>query len=317
MLDWLPRPILGTLTLLVLCINTAFVFCLLFPFMLLKLLTPIPVVRQVLTKYFIVPISSLFIHLNSGFINLTQNITWDVQGLGGLSIDKSYLVISNHRSWTDIFILQHVFNGQTPFIRFFLKQELIWVPLLGIAWWALDYPFLKRYSKKTLKKHPELKGKDFETTRMQCAKFKDSPVAVMNFIEGTRFTEEKHLEQQSQYEHLLKPKVGGVALVLSSMGDYLSEALDITIAYPENDRPINFMEFLAGEVPQITVRVRKRPLPQNVMGRDYEKDQSYREEVRAWINTIWSEKDLELHAILGNECAVNEENKDITTPTLM
>ncbi|MEZ4565573.1 MAG: 1-acyl-sn-glycerol-3-phosphate acyltransferase [Desulfobacterales bacterium] len=52
-----------------------------------------------------------------------MNIRWDVQGLEGFSTDDSYLVISNHRSWTDIFVLQHIFNHRIPFLKFFLKKE--------------------------------------------------------------------------------------------------------------------------------------------------------------------------------------------------
>ncbi len=53
---------------------------------------------------------------------------------------------SNHRSWVDILVLQSIFNRRIPFLKFFLKRQLIWVPLLGLAWWALDFPFMRRYS---------------------------------------------------------------------------------------------------------------------------------------------------------------------------
>jgi 1-acyl-sn-glycerol-3-phosphate acyltransferase len=125
-------------------------------------------------------LGSAWIRLNSLILHLTQNleIRLDIEDEGGwenFSTRNSYLVISNHRSWADILILQHLFNGRIPFLKFFLKKELIWVPLLGVAWWALDFPFMKRYSKEYLEKHPERRGKDIETTRKYCKKFKYSP----------------------------------------------------------------------------------------------------------------------------------------------
>ena len=134
---------------------------------------------------------------------------WDVRGAGDLRQDTSYLVVSNHQSWVDIPALIQVFNRRTPYFKFFLKKELIWVPFLGLAWWALEYPFMKRYSKAFLEKHPELKGKDLEITRAACEKFKRIPVTVVNYLEGTRFSEQKKAQQQSPYRHLLKPKAGG------------------------------------------------------------------------------------------------------------
>ena len=93
---------------------------------------------------------------------------WDIRGADDLRRDTSYLVISNHQSWVDIPALIQALNRRTPFFKFFLKKELIWVPFLGLAWWALDYPFMKRYSKAFLAKHPELAGQDLKITRQAC-----------------------------------------------------------------------------------------------------------------------------------------------------
>jgi 1-acyl-sn-glycerol-3-phosphate acyltransferase len=116
---------------------------------------------------------------------------WDMRGVDTLRQDTSYLCISNHQTWVDIPALIESLNRRTPFFKFFLKKELIWVPLLGLAWWGLDYPFMKRYSKAFLDKHPELKGKDLEITKAACELFKRQPVTVVNYLEGTRFTEAK------------------------------------------------------------------------------------------------------------------------------
>jgi 1-acyl-sn-glycerol-3-phosphate acyltransferase len=144
-----------------------------------------------------------------------------------------YLVNCNHQSWADILVLQHLLTRRIPLLKFFLKQQLVWVPVMGLAWWALDFPFMRRHSDDVLKAHPELRAKDQESTRLACEKFALIPTSVMNFCEGTRFTLAKHQRQQSPYRHLLRPKAGGIALALNVMGDKFRAILDVTIVYPD------------------------------------------------------------------------------------
>ena len=108
-----------------------------------------------------------------------------MQGVDGLHARGWYLVSSNHQSWVDILVLQRVFHGRIPFLKFFLKRELIWVPVIGLAWWALDFPFMQRGGG-----HGARRG-DLEATREACEKFKRIPTSVINFVEGTRFTPAK------------------------------------------------------------------------------------------------------------------------------
>lgn len=188
-------------------------------------------------------------------------------------------------------------------LKFFLKQQLIWVPLLGLAWWALDFPFMKRYTKEYLAKHPEMKGKDMETTRKACEKFKEVPVSVMNFLEGTRFTQEKHDAQQSPYRYLLKPKSGGIAFVLSAMGGQLRSMLDVTIVY--HDKTIGFWDLLCGRIRRISVQVKERPIPEDFAQGDYEGDPVFRARLQEWVNQVWLEKDV-LIATMLTQSAVND-----------
>jgi len=192
-------------------------------------------------------------------------------------------------------VLQTIFQGKIPFLKFFLKKELIWVPFLGIAWWALDFPFMKRYSREFLKKYPHLKGKDIEITRKACQKFKTKPVSVMNFVEGTRLTKAKHEKQNSQFHHLLKPKAGGIAFVLGSMGEYLNSLVDVTIFYPCGVK--NFFEFLCGQVTHIDVRVEIASITEDLLG-DYFNDPVYREHFQNWVNRVWEKKDKDLDQLL-------------------
>jgi 1-acyl-sn-glycerol-3-phosphate acyltransferase len=237
--------------------------------------------------------------VNSWVVAATQNLVWDVTLPEGLDPTRSYLVVCNHRSWTDIFVLQHVFRGRVPFLRFFLKKGLIWVPFLGIAWWALEFPFMQRHSRAFLAKHPELRGRDMETTRRHCQKFRSSPVSVLNFLEGTRFTPGKHRAQASPFAHLLKPRAGGVAYVLAAMGDALSGVLDVTIAYPEHPPGAMLWQLLQGKIPRIVVRARLLPLPADTVGRDYVEDTVFSARMRAWVDRIWQEKDRLLDRLQG------------------
>ena len=290
MTNFVPSAFVGGLTLLLFGLNTVWWCSVLYLFVLIKLIVPYKGFRHRISLVLIF-IANAWIECNSFIFQITHKVKWDVQGVENLSPENSYLVVSNHRSWADIFVLQHIFKRHIPFLKFFLKQELIWVPLLGIAWWALDFPFLKRYSRQFLQKHPELRGKDMAATRKSCEKFKNHPVSVMNFLEGTRFTFEKHKRQNSPFQHLLVPKAGGVALVLSCMGEYLANVIDVTIVYPDNQPPVHFWDLLTGNIPRITVKVRALPLPEDVVGRNYEEDKAYREMVQQWVNRLWSDKD--------------------------
>ncbi|MGY0556605.1 MULTISPECIES: acyltransferase [unclassified Lysobacter] len=221
----------------------------------------------------------------------------DVQQDVALQKDGHYLVLANHQSWVDILVLQKVFNRRIPLLRFFLKRQLFWVPLLGLAWWALDFPFMGRHTPKQVARRPELAGRDIEATRRACEKFREIPVAIMNFVEGTRFTPAKHATQGAPYRHLLKPKSGGVAFVLDAMGDGLHAILDVTIAYP-GGRP-SMMDLMAGRVPAIHVHVRERPIPDELLEGDYRNDRAFRVRFQQWMNGLWQEKDADVARLLG------------------
>ncbi|MFJ4141799.1 acyltransferase [Pseudomonas sp. NPDC089734] len=221
---------------------------------------------------------------------------WDIRGNEGLRSDTSYLVVCNHQSWVDIPALIQAFNRRTPFFKFFLKKELIWVPLLGLAWWALDYPFMKRYTKAFLAKNPELKGKDLEITKAACELFKRQPVTIVNYLEGTRFTPAKHTAQGSPYPHLLKPKAGGVAFVLAAMGEQLDAILDVTVVYPGSRIP-GFWDMLCGRVPKVIVDIKTRELDPALWQGDYESDPAFREKVQSWVNQLWLEKNERIAAL--------------------
>lgn len=292
MLNRLPAPLVGVIASLLLAVNTLFWCILLYIPALLKLIPIKP--WQLFCTHMIILVAEAWVACNSGWMRLTQRTRWQVEGLEGLKHEGWYLVLCNHQSWVDIFALQHVLNRRVPFLKFFLKKELIWVPVIGLAWWGLDFPFMKRYTPEYLAKHPEKRGKDMETTRRACAKFRTRPVSIMNFVEGTRFTQSKHDKQRSPYKHLLKPKAGGVAFVLDAMGESIAELLDITIAYPDG-RP-TLWQFLCGRVPRVVMKVEKRTIPEPLR-QPLTGGAENRGQVKQWLADLWAEKDAELERL--------------------
>ncbi len=292
MLSFLPGYLRGALSVLIYAVNTVFWTTLLFIAAFLKLIMPFwkKHYNRLLNW-----IADKWIFFNTINQKLMNNIRWEVKGLENLRPDGWYLVVSNHQSWTDILVLQRIFHRKIPFLKFFLKKELIWVPFLGLAWWALDFPFMKRYSRAFLDKYPHLKGKDIEITKKACEKFKTIPVSVMNFVEGTRFTAEKHRRQKSQYANLLNPKAGGVAFVLAAMGEQLHKIVNVTIVYPDGTK--SFWDFLCGKIGEIKVMVETMPVKREIIG-DYVNNAEFRENFQKWINSVWEEKDMRIDAIL-------------------
>lgn len=283
----LPPLIRVPLAILLLALNLLAHVVPLFALTLLKLVVPIQAFRRACTRA-LVGIAESWIAVNNALFDGFTHTRWQIDGISSLRPDRNYLVLCNHQSWVDIPVLQKVFNRRIPFLRFFLKRQLIWVPLLGPAWWALDFPFMRRYSKQALADHPELRGKDMQATRRACRKFVHVRVSVMNFVEGTRFTAAKHAAQASPYKHLLRPRAGGVAFVLDAMGDALHAILDVTIVYPGN-RP-GIADLIAGRVRDIRVLVRELPITDAPRG-DYEADAGFRQQFQTWMNTLWLEKD--------------------------
>ncbi len=286
MLAFLPRRLLGCLAYLIYAINSAIWLTPIFVFALIKIF-PIQWLRTAV-NYILDFSAAAWVSCNTLIQHLTIKTQWDVQGTEQLSKDGWYMVIANHQSWVDIFVLQRVLSGKVPFIKFFLKKELKWVPFFGVAWWALDFPFMVRYTKKFIRKNPHLKGKDIETTRKACEKYRHKPVSVMNFVEGTRFTAEKHDRQQSPFNQLLKPKAGGTAFVLGSMRESLHKIIDVTIYYP--DGIPTFWQLLCGDIGKIVVRVNQLPIEPQMIG-DYDVDKEYRKNMQHYLNSLWTDKD--------------------------
>ncbi|MGH5007692.1 acyltransferase [Klebsiella pneumoniae] len=265
---------------------------------LIKLLVPIPAVWRSISvfcnfmMYCWCEGLALLLHLNPW-------LKWDVQGLEGLNKKNWYLLISNHHSWADIVVLCVLFRKHIPMNKYFLKQQLAWVPFIGLACWALDMPFMRRYSRSYLIRHPERRGKDVETTRRSCEKFRAHPTTIVNFVEGSRFTEEKKRETRSPYHNLLPPKAAGIAMALNVLGSQFDILLNVTLCYPDNHtRP--FYDMLSGRLTRIVVRINLVPIGEELHG-DYVNDKNFKRGFQRWLNGLWEEKDRQLTDIMRDK----------------
>ena len=240
--------------------------------------------------------AEMWISINNLILDSLQRLNIEVVGEPTLEPKTWYLVIANHQSWTDIVILQRVFNRKIPMLKFFIKQQLIYAPIIGIAWWVLDFPIMKRYSAMTLKKKPHLRGKDIETTKASCERFKLTPVSVLNFLEGTRFNTDKRTSQGSPYRHLLKPKSGGATMVLESLGDQLHSVLDVTLIY--HDKTPSFIEFLMGHSSKITVQIEEIPMDE-VKHRSATQGEGFNNrQTLSFLQERWQKKDAVINDLL-------------------
>lgn len=239
-----------------------------------------------------IQITNSWLSVNNWLIDhVLPNTQWDIsidEDLQ-LSMQGRYLMTCNHQSWVDTTVNQYFGLTRMPLTRFFTKWELIFIPFVGQAFKILGFPMMKRHSKAQIAKKPELKDRDMEEARKACQQLLSQPFTLLNYLEGTRFTQEKHDQQQSPYQHLLKPKAGGLALALNILGDQIDALVDMTIVYP--DGVPGYSEFWLGEVPRIAVNLRKINIPDWVLGGNYEDDAEYRERFQQWVHELWLEKD--------------------------
>lgn len=281
-------PALGIFTVILLALNTLLTFI---PVLFVGVIKLIPNTQNKnRCNRILSSLCSYWIDFNAFFIQYTCNIKWDIKSDVNFDKNQWYLVISNHQSWLDIVVLQKMLHKKIPELKFFVKDQLKWVPVLGFTWWIFDHPFMKRYSKEYLIKNPQKKGLDLLATKKSCEKFKNMPVAIMNFIEGTRLTKEKHAKQSSPYQHLLKPKAGGAAYVLHSLGDKIHSLLDVTITYPEPDSSL--WDYVCGRIKTIRIYTREIKIPKEFLAMNYFDDPETKVKFQHWLNEKWAEKDL-------------------------
>lgn len=288
MLSRILSGLMGIMAALSLLIHTLTLGLFLYLLIILRLIVLVQRAKNAIQPA-IVEIARLWIGGILWWMNHLQHIHWDIECPVELNRESWYLVTANHQSWADIFVLFQVFHRRIPLLKFFIKKEMARVPVVGQAWWALDFPFMQRHSKAYLEKFPEKAGQDLEATRKACEKFSQSPTSVMNFLEGTRFTKAKHGQQKSPYRHLLKPKAGGIAFTIQALGNRFSALTNTTIVYP--DGAPSFWDLMCGRLKRVVVRIESQPIPRHFTQGDYLNDTPFREEVQQWVGDLWQAKD--------------------------
>ena len=245
-----------------------------------------------------IEITNRWLAVNNWLIeHVLSDLKWDItidENLD-LSMQGRYLMTCNHQSWVDTTVNQYFGLTRMPLTRFFTKWELIFIPFVGQAFKILGFPMMKRHSKEQIAKNPDLKTRDLEEARKACQQLVSQPYTLLNYLEGTRFTQEKHDQQKSPYKHLLKPKAGGLALALNILEDNIDALVDMTIVYP--DGVPGYGDFWLGDVSRIAVNLRKIEIPAWVKGGNYEEDEEYRKRFQAWVHQIWTEKDQLIESI--------------------
>jgi 1-acyl-sn-glycerol-3-phosphate acyltransferase len=286
--------LLGVISVITLLAHTLFLGVFLFIGILLRLLLP-NVLSKRLADPIIVEVSLIWVGGILWWMRHVHRLNVDIEHDIDMSMNQWNLIVANHQSWLDIFVLFFATYRKLPVLKFFIKSQLFWIPIAGAAWWGMDYPFMSRYSRAYLKKHPEKAGKDLETTKKACEKFSVEPTTVVNFLEGTRFTTSKHKQQSSAYHHLLKPKAGGLAFTIQALGDKFGTVIDATIHY-QYKAPSTW-DMACGQVGSITLKLRQLDIPKQFSAMDYTNNPADKAEFQKWVADIWAVKDQKLEEI--------------------
>ena len=228
-------------------------------------------------------------------LKILHKIEWDFQMPEDVNTDTWYIAMSNHQSWADIFILLAAGHQKIPLLKFFMKKELQWIPIIYLVHKTVDMPFLNRHSRAQIQSNPELKKVDFENAKIAAKRFSRNPSTAFSFAEGTRFTGQKHAEQESPYTNLLKPKVGALAIALSGMPK-VNTLVDFTVVYASKKR--STWDFLCGDLSKAKVVAKTYSLPENLKNRSFEEEDDYRRDFQTFVDAIWLEKE---QAIKGLE----------------
>lgn len=245
----------------------------------------------------VIGIANHWIHTNNLLIDkVLPAKDWRIHLPDNLNPNGRYLLICNHRSWVDTSIIQYVSEGVLPITRFFAKHELIYIPIVGQTFYFLDFPMMKRHTKAQIAKNPDLARRDLDEALRACQSLKDKPFVLLNYLEGTRFTAAKHAQQNSPYEHLLKPKAGGFALALSSLGSQIDGILDMTLVYP--DGTPEYSDLWSGKLSRLSVDIEfvspDEALLSALKNGEYDTNESVKQALYAWLDEIWQAKDQKI-----------------------
>ena len=195
-----------------------------------------------------------------------------------LALDRhrACIVVANHQSWSDIFLIQSAIARRGPVVKFLCKRELAWIPILGLIFVAFDFPMLRRRASGGMSES-ERRVLDRERVREACRTLRTRPAAMLSFVEGTRFTQAKHARSSSPYRNLLPPKAGGFEAIIQALAPGGAPVIDMTLVYPGRR---DFWAFLGGAAGDITVLAERHTTEEVIDAGP-----------RAWLEARWRAKD--------------------------
>ena len=285
------QNILGAISMVLLVVHTLIIGIFVFTSICWKLALP----ERHRVKYanpFVMGVSNVWLAVILFWLRHVLRIRFEVDNEVELSKKQWYMVVSNHQSWVDIFALFHATKGKIPLLKFFIKKELMKVPVVGQAWWAMDYPFMQRHSPAYIAKHPEKADDDLRATKKACEKFSHVPTSIVNFLEGTRFNEQKRVKQNAPYQYLLRPKAGGIAFAIQALGERFSSMIDTTIVY--EGHPPSFWDLACGRVGTVSMQMRPVEIPEKFIKMDYQHNRQDKKDFQQWLHELWLVKDAHI-----------------------
>ncbi len=268
-------------SLAVITLNLAFWIALALPTSVLRLLVPplAPAARRALDAIY-----RAAVRVDDFWLRRVLGIRWRLPALD-LDPRRTYLVLSNHVSWADIFLLQSLFISHGLVVKFLTKRELLALPIVGLILWAFEFPLLRRTSRDG-RDDDERKRLDFEALRDACRSARENPVALVCFAEGTRATAARRASRGSPHRHLLPPRVGGFGALCDGLGEALAGVVDCTLVYPPEQ---SFWEFLSGGMREPEVHA-ERIAPGEIP--------AARDDRARWLSARWLIKDERIAGIL-------------------
>lgn len=245
----------------------------------------------------VIGIANRWIHTNNLLIDkVLPAKDWRINLPDSLDPNGKYLLICNHQSWVDTSIIQYISEGILPITRFFAKHELLYIPIVGQTFYFLDFPMMKRHTKEQIAKNPALAHRDLDEALRACQSLSGKPFVLLNYLEGTRFTQAKHAKQSSPYQHLLKPKAGGFALALASLGHEIDGILDMTIVYP--DGAPEYGDLWSGKLTRLSVDIDfvspDEALLTALKNGEYDTNDTIKAQLYSWLDTLWQAKDAKI-----------------------
>ena len=190
----------------------------------------------------------LAVTFDDWWLKRVSGAAWQDPGLA-LDRDRACIVVANHRSWADVFLIQSALARRGPVVKFLCKRELAWIPVLGLIFVAFDFPVVRRRASGAMAE-AERRAADRRRVHDACRTLRSRPAAMLSFVEGTRFTPAKHTRSRSPYRALLPPRAGGFEAIARALAPTDAPVVDMTLVYPGR---CDFWAFLGGAAGDISV----------------------------------------------------------------